>query len=423
MTDIKICIGGSVDAGKSTTIGVLSKNVNDDGRGYARSLILKSKHELETGRTSQISFNYIKYNDVNKHVTLVDLAGHEKYLKTTLYGILGSFVDYGIVVVGSNMGVNRITEEHLSILLYLRLPIMIVLTKVDMTPKEVYEKTRIQIKRLFNGKMFKRDLQFIDTQDNLTDYLNNIESNSFYNIIPVISISCKTGENLNYIHDIFKKLPKNEKILQSIQTKDLIMYIDIKYNITGLGIVVSGSLWNKRVETNNNYYIGPIYFPQNYENAYIDDYKKKTYFYQIRIRSIHNYNRQVVEFTEPGNVCNACIKFVNQKETLTINQIRKGLVITDRPLHDQVYFKFKAMIKVFNTITTNLRINYQPVIHCRTIRQTAKILDIKKNDDKQNEYECTFQFARYPEVLETNILFFFREGNTRGIGKIIELIN
>ena len=84
MTDIKICIGGSVDAGKSTTIGVLSKNVNDDGRGYARSLILKSKHELETGRTSQISFNYIKYNDVNKHVTLVDLAGHEKYLKTTL---------------------------------------------------------------------------------------------------------------------------------------------------------------------------------------------------------------------------------------------------------------------------------------------------------------------------------------------------
>jgi GTPase len=48
MTDIKICIGGSVDAGKSTTIGVLSKNVNDDGRGYARSLILKSKHELET---------------------------------------------------------------------------------------------------------------------------------------------------------------------------------------------------------------------------------------------------------------------------------------------------------------------------------------------------------------------------------------
>jgi GTPase len=45
MTDIKICIGGSVDAGKSTTIGVLTRNINDDGRGYARSLILKGNRK------------------------------------------------------------------------------------------------------------------------------------------------------------------------------------------------------------------------------------------------------------------------------------------------------------------------------------------------------------------------------------------
>jgi elongation factor 1-alpha len=422
MTDIKICIGGSVDAGKSTTIGVLSKNVNDDGRGYARSLILKSKHELESGRTSKISFNYIKYNDYNKNVTLVDLAGHERYLKTTLYGILGSFVDYGVIVIGSNMGVNRITEEHLSILLYLRLPIMIILTKIDMTPKEVYEKTRLQIKKLFNGKMFKRELHFIDNKDNLIDYIKKIDDNEHYQTIPILSISCKNGDNIENIHEIFKKLPKNEKILQSIQLKDLIMYIDMKYLITGLGIVVSGSLWNKKVEVNNNYFIGPIYFPQNYEDGYIDDYRKKTYFYQIRIRSIHDNNRQLIESTEPNNVCNTCIKFINSKETLTISQIRKGLIITDRNLIDCVYFKFKAIIKVFNTVTTNIRINYQPVIHCRTIRQTAKIIDIQKNDDKPNEYECTFKFSRYPEVLELNILFFFREGNTRGIGKIVELI-
>jgi len=422
MTDIKICIGGSVDAGKSTTIGVLTKNVTDDGRGYARSLILRGKHELESGRTSQISFNYVRYNEINKNVTLIDLAGHEKYLKTTLYGILGSFVDYGVVIVGSNMGVNRITEEHLSILLYLRLPIIIILTKIDMTPKEVYEKTRLQIKKLFNGKMFKRELNFIDTDENLNEYLEKVEKNDHYQNIPILSVSCKTGKNLNYLHDIFKKLPKNEKILQSIQLKDLMMFIDMKYMITGLGIVLSGSLWNKKIEVNNNYYIGPVYFPTNLENAYTEDYRKKTYFYPIRIRSIHDSNRQLVECTEPNKVCSACVKFVNPKETLTISQIRKGLVITDRNLIDQVYFKFKALIKVFNTVTTNIRINYQPVIHCRTIRQTAKIIEINKNEDKPNEYECTFQFVRYPEILEPNVLFFFREGNTRGIGKIIELI-
>lgn len=422
MSDIKICIGGSVDAGKSTTIGVLTKNVNDDGRGYARSLILKTKHELESGRTSKISFNYIKYPDAKNNVTLVDLAGHEKYLKTTLYGILGSFVDYGVVVIGSNMGVNRITEEHLSILLYLRLPIMIILTKIDMTPPEIYEKTKLQIKKLFNGKMFKRELFFIDNKEQLEQYTEKIETNNFYNTIPIVSVSCKTGHNVNFIHDIFKKLPKNEKILQSFQLKDLMMYIDVKFNITGLGIVVSGSLWNKKIEVNTNYYIGPIYFPQSVENGYVEDYRKKTYFYPIRVRSLHDNNRQLVESTDPCNTCNACIKFTNPKETLTINQIRKGLIVTDRNMIDSVYFKFKALIKVFNTITTNIRVNYSPVIHCRTIRQTAKIIDIKKNDDKINEYECTFQFTRYPEILESNILFFFREGNTKGIGKIIELV-
>ena len=320
------------------------------------------------------------------------------------------------------MGVNRITEEHLSILLYLRLPIIIILTKIDMTPKEVYEKTRLSIKKIFNGKMFKRDLHFVDNDEQLSSYIKKIETNDYIQTIPVLSVSCKTGENMRKIHEIFKVMPKNEKIISSIQCKDLMMYIDTKYSISGLGIVVSGSLWNKKIETNENYYIGPIFFPQSNINGYIEDYKKKVYFYQIRIRSIHNNHRELVEYTDPNNVCNACIKFTNPKETLIINQIRKGLIITDRPMLDNVYFKFKAIIKVFNTITTNIRVNYQPVIHCRTIRQNAKILEIKKNDDKINEYECVLQFMRFPEILETNVLFFFREGNTKGIGKIIELI-
>jgi GTPase len=421
MIDVKICIGGSVDAGKSTTIGVLTKNVIDDGRGYARSLILKSKHELESGRTSQISFNYINYNN-EKNLTLIDLAGHEKYLKTTLYGILGSFTDYSMVIVGANMGTTRITEEHLTILLYLKIPIMIVLTKIDITPKNVYDKTRLQIKKLFSGKMFKRELFFIDTNEQLEEYLIKIKENDHHNIIPIVSISCKTGENVDRVRNIFKIIPKNTKSANNVQLKDMIMYIDMKYNISGAGLVVSGSLWNTRIEVNNNYVIGPIYFPSDYLNGFVEDYKKKVYFYPIRIRSIHNNDRQMVEFTEPNNVANICIKFNNSKETLTLNQIRKGLIISDKSLINNVFFKFKALIKIFNTNTTNLRVNYQPVLHCRTIRQTAKILEVKQNEDKHNEYECIFQFTRYPEILENNLLFFFREGSTKGIGRILELI-
>ena len=56
-----------------------------------------------------------------------------------MYGITGSFVDYGLLMIGSNLGITRMTKEHLGILIYLKIPIVIVLTKIDICPENVYE--------------------------------------------------------------------------------------------------------------------------------------------------------------------------------------------------------------------------------------------------------------------------------------------
>ena len=53
-SEIRIAAVGNVDVGKSTLLGVLSKGSLDNGRGKARANIFKHKHELETGRTSDI---------------------------------------------------------------------------------------------------------------------------------------------------------------------------------------------------------------------------------------------------------------------------------------------------------------------------------------------------------------------------------
>ena len=55
--NIRIAVAGNVDSGKSTLAGVLINNCLDDGRGHCRQLILRNKHEKDTGRTSCISFN------------------------------------------------------------------------------------------------------------------------------------------------------------------------------------------------------------------------------------------------------------------------------------------------------------------------------------------------------------------------------
>ncbi|CAF4276998.1 unnamed protein product, partial [Rotaria sordida] len=48
-----------------------------------------------------------------KVVTFIDLAGHEKYLKTTVFGMTGHAPDYAMLMVGANAGVIGMTKEHL----------------------------------------------------------------------------------------------------------------------------------------------------------------------------------------------------------------------------------------------------------------------------------------------------------------------
>lgn len=50
--DVRIAVIGNVDSGKSTMIGVLTSGEFDDGRGSARSRILRHDHEQSNGRTS-----------------------------------------------------------------------------------------------------------------------------------------------------------------------------------------------------------------------------------------------------------------------------------------------------------------------------------------------------------------------------------
>jgi GTPase len=52
--EVRICVVGNVDAGKSTMLGVLTRGGLDDGRGKARVALFRHKHEIETGRTSSV---------------------------------------------------------------------------------------------------------------------------------------------------------------------------------------------------------------------------------------------------------------------------------------------------------------------------------------------------------------------------------
>ena len=90
---LRIGVLGNVDSGKTTLISVISHKILDNGRGLARKKVLKHNHEQETGRTSSITHTYYKADDT-KIISFIDLAGHEKYYKTTVFGANCCSLDY-----------------------------------------------------------------------------------------------------------------------------------------------------------------------------------------------------------------------------------------------------------------------------------------------------------------------------------------
>lgn len=173
--DLRIAVVGNVDAGKSTLLGVLTRGLLDDGRGYARTSLFRHKHEAETGRTSSIGNEIMglgangepvigmgkaperpmSWSDIceraAKIVSFIDLAGHERYFKTTVSGMTGCLPDYVMLVVSANSGLVGMTKEHLGIALALAIPVIVVVTKVDMTPQHVYETTLSQLTRVLQS--------------------------------------------------------------------------------------------------------------------------------------------------------------------------------------------------------------------------------------------------------------------------------
>ena len=106
--DVRIAVLGNVESGKSTLVSVLTHNELDNGQGRARLNLLRHIHEIRSGRTSSINNGIMGFDDQaevqnfgncsstdeiclrsSKIVTFIDLAGHSKYMKTTVFGLTG----------------------------------------------------------------------------------------------------------------------------------------------------------------------------------------------------------------------------------------------------------------------------------------------------------------------------------------------
>lgn len=61
-----------------------------------------------------------------------------------------------MIIVGSNMGIPKMTKEHLGISLFLKIPFMIILTKIDIAPQNVYDETLAKMQQILKSSLVSK---------------------------------------------------------------------------------------------------------------------------------------------------------------------------------------------------------------------------------------------------------------------------
>lgn len=72
-----------------------------------------------------------------------------------------------MIVVGANMGVSRMTREHLGISLALGIPIFIVVTKIDISPKQIYDETINTLTKILESKQAGKQVNLINDKSDV----------------------------------------------------------------------------------------------------------------------------------------------------------------------------------------------------------------------------------------------------------------
>lgn len=198
---------GHVDHGKSTLVHALT-GIDPD----------RLKEEKEREMTIDLGFAWLKLPS-GREVSIVDVPGHEDFIKNMLAGVGG--IDLALFVVAADEGVMPQTREHLAILDLLQVRDGVVaLTKSDLVDDpEWLELVQEEVRKELAGSV-----------------LENAK---------IIPVSARTGQGLSELLDELDRLlqappPRHE-------TGRPRLPIDRVFTIAGFGTIVTGTLIDGRL--------------------------------------------------------------------------------------------------------------------------------------------------------------------------------
>ncbi|KAJ9620943.1 hypothetical protein H2203_007529 [Taxawa tesnikishii (nom. ined.)] len=323
---LRISLTGATMSGKSSLLGTLSTSTMDNGRGKSRLSMLKHRHEITSGITSSVTQELIGYrtNPNGEHevvnyatnsiaswieihgasaderlVLISDSAGHPRYRRTTVRGLVGwqphwtvlcipaddaedSYGKFGSTptsreVLGPAAVDVDLSATHLDLCIRLGLPLVVVVTKLDLASKTGL---RLTLSKLLSTlKAAGRSPLMVPNGVNPAgeEVTNEITTRTYNNmrklleplsthptaIVPILMTSAVDGRGFENLHALLNQLPIPSPPASSSPDKDqqtaAIFHVEDVYNkpTSTYEIIVSGRMQHGRLSIGDVVTLGP----------------------------------------------------------------------------------------------------------------------------------------------------------------------
>ena len=216
MKQIILGTAGHIDHGKTSLIKAIS-GIDTD----------RLKEEKQRGITIELGFAALDLPS-GIHIGVVDVPGHEKFVKNMVAGASG--IDVVAMIIAADEGVMPQTREHLEICHLLGVAYgFVALTKIDMVDEEWLELVTEDVREFTQGTFLENS--------------------------PIVPVSSITGEGtdrfLQTLDEYCGQLPDRES------TTLFRLPADRVFTIKGFGTVITGTLISGKIQTGEPVMIYP----------------------------------------------------------------------------------------------------------------------------------------------------------------------
>ena len=289
--NVIIGTAGHIDHGKTTLIKALS--------GIETDTTLEEK---ERGMSINLGFAYFDLPS-GKRCGVVDVPGHEKFIKNMLAGVSG--INLVLLLVDSREGIMPQTKEHIDILTLLGIEnYIIVMTKIDLVEEEYRELVKEDIREFTKGSALEN--------------------------APIIEVDSISRKGIDVLLDTIDK--KTNDIEAKNIEKNARLNVDRSFQVKGFGTVVTGTLTEGSISVGDELVIYPKEVKAKVRNIQVHSQDvDKAYAGQRTAINLSNIKFDDVKRGDTLATAGSLVKtYMLDSEIKLINDDRANLELWDR---------------------------------------------------------------------------------------------